>query len=207
MVLERLAISQNRRDELPNIELAESLVEQEDKEAIEGLVKGLKLKKEIANDCIKVLYEIGERNPLLIAEHVHAFLDELMSRNNRMVWGAMTALATIAEYKADEIYAQIDKVNSAYKNGSVITVDNSISVIANLGKNNQHYRKELFPFLITHLETCRPKEVAQHAERISVCVDPNNFRRFQTTLENRKPMLTSAQTKRIDKLLRSLNSK
>lgn len=204
MVLERLASSQNRKDEFPNIELAESLVEHGDIEGIHELVEGLKLKREIANDCIKVLYEIGERNPLLIAEHVNAFLDELKSRNNRMVWGAMTALATIAAYQADEIYNQIDKVHDAYKNGSVITVDNSISVFAKLCKTNKRYRKELFPFLMTHLETCRPKEVAQHAERISVCIDADNYPQFQTTLEKRSPMLTSAQIKRIEQLLKKL---
>ncbi|MBP1045856.1 hypothetical protein I6N96_06150 [Enterococcus sp. BWM-S5] len=204
MVLEKLAVSQNRKDEAPNIELAELLVAQEDTEGIQELIEGLQMKKGIANDCIKVLYEIGERNPLLISDHVDVFLESLTSRNNRIVWGAMTALVTITEYKADKIYKQIDKVKYAYTNGSVITVDNSISVFAKLCKADRRYEKELFPFLMTHLGTCRSKEVPQHAERISICLNEENKTSFQRVLNERKPDLSSAQMKRVDKLMKDL---
>ncbi|MGL4697297.1 hypothetical protein [Enterococcus larvae] len=204
MVLEKLAVSQNRKDEAPNIELAELLVAQEDTEGIQELIEGLQMKKGIANDCIKVLYEIGERNPLLISDHADVFLESLTSRNNRIVWGAMTALVTITEYKADKIYKQIDKVKYAYTNGSVITVDNSISVFAKLCKADRRYEKELFPFLMTHLSTCRSKEVPQHAERISICLNEENKTSFQRVLNERKPDLSSAQMKRVDKLMKDL---
>lgn len=98
MALEKLAINLDRNDEIPNIELAEYLVEKEDVEGIFEVIQGLKMDRGIANDCIKVIYEIGERKPLLIADYVSVFLDALTSRNNRMVWGVMTALSTIAEY-------------------------------------------------------------------------------------------------------------
>jgi len=204
MVLEKLAISQNRKDEVPNIELAELLVLKNDSESVCELVKGLKMKKGIANDCIKVLYEIGKRNPVLIAEHVTEFLNALTSRSNRIVWGAMTALVTIAEYKPNDIYKQIDKVKYAYENGSVITIDNSISVFAKLCKSDSRYEEELFPLIITHLENCRSKEVAQHAERASICINAGNKVIFQQALLKRRQHLSSSQIKRIDKLMKRL---
>lgn len=206
MYIEKLAANLNRQDEQPNIEVAEMLVSHEDKEGVLEIVQGLKQKKAIANDCIKVLYEVGERNPQLIADYAASFLDALLSKNNRLVWGAMTALVMIADDKADEIFQQIDKVIYAYKNGSVITIDNSISVFAKLCRADKKYEKELLPLLIEHLSTCRPKEVAQHSERAAICITDSNRELFIETLENRKQDLTPPQTKRVDKLIKKLKA-
>jgi len=203
-MLERLACNLGRNDEVPNIELAQYLVLHEDKKGIAEIVNGLKQNKAIANDCIKVLYETGNRNPLLIADYVTEFLSLLESKNNRLVWGGMTALAALVDYKVDEIYTQIEKVKYAYRTGSVITVDNSMTVFAKLCRANEEYKRELFPELIHHLKTCRPKEVAQHAERISICVDSSDKIIYIETLNQRKPMLSTAQTKRIEKLIKGL---
>ncbi len=53
---------------------------------------------------MKVLYEIGYLTPELIADYADDFLKLLRSKNNRMVWGGMIALATIAETKPREIW-------------------------------------------------------------------------------------------------------
>lgn len=148
MALEKLAINLDRNDEIPNIELAEYLVEKEDVEGIFEVIQGLKMDRGIANDCIKVIYEIGERKPLLIADYV--------------------------------------------------------SVFAKLCKYNKQYEKEVLPFLIKHLETCRPKEVAQHAERIVICIHKDNKEMFVNALVKRKLHLSDAQSKRVDKLLKKL---
>lgn len=61
-MIEKLAFSLGRNDELPNIELAQQLCKENNAEGIKEIVDGLKIKdKRIANDCIKVLYEIGEK--------------------------------------------------------------------------------------------------------------------------------------------------
>ena len=97
-MIEKLAFSLGRNDELPNIELAQQLCKENNAEGIKEIVEGLKNKdKRIANDCIKVLYEIGDKNPALIAEYADVFINLLNSRSNRLVWGSMTALASIAE--------------------------------------------------------------------------------------------------------------
>jgi len=66
-MIEKLAYRLGRNDEVPNIELAELLCQNEDVRGISAIVEGLKGRdKAIANDCIKVLYEIGYRKPFLI---------------------------------------------------------------------------------------------------------------------------------------------
>ncbi len=157
-MIEKLAFSLGRNDELPNIELAQQLCKENNAEGIKEIVEGLKNKdKRIANDCIKVLYEIGDKNPALIAEYADVFINLLNSRSNRLVWGSMTALASIAELVPEAIHERIALLLQAFENGSVITVDNCVSVLAGLCKANEKYKEELFPVLLEHLKTCSAK--------------------------------------------------
>ena len=206
-MIERLACRLGRNDEIPNIELAEYLCEQNDAAGIKEIVDGFMGKdKAIANDCIKVLYEIGARKPELIADYADDFIYFLRSENNRLAWGSMTALAGIAEITPKPIYAKLAVVIAAYEEGSVITVDNSISVFAGLCKSNDDYAKTVLPLLIKHLQKCKPKEVAQHAERASACFNSKNAGDFISVLETRKPDLTSSGQVRVEKLLKKLRT-
>ena len=206
-MIEKLACKLGRHDEIPNIELAEYLCQQKDAAGINEIVDGLKGDdKATANDCIKVLYEIGSRNPELISEYANDFISFLHSKNNRLAWGSMTALAAIAEHASETIFGKLHLILSAYERGSVITVDNSISVFAKLCKADKSYAETVVPIIIRHLQKCKPKEVAQHAERASVCFSSNNANEFIEVLENRLSYLTPPQQNRINKLLRKLRS-
>ena len=205
-MIEKLACKLGRNDEVPNIELAEYLCQQNDASGIEDIIHGLKGNdKAVANDCIKVLYEIGERNPKLISSYTDVFLSLLHSKNNRLVWGSMTALAKIAEHAPEPILKNLPLVISAYESGSVITVDNSITVFAKLCKVNSRNAETILPILIDHLRTCKPKQVAQHAERASICFNSDNAIAFIEVLEKRIPSLTSSQQIRVNKLLKKLH--
>ncbi|MDD5937157.1 MAG: hypothetical protein PUC65_16590 [Clostridiales bacterium] len=204
MMLERVAFFTGTKDEKPNIDLACELSESKDTKGIQEIVDGLDHKdKRIANDCIKVLYKLGERSPELIAPYVDTFIRLLKSKNNRLVWGAMTALAIIADLKADIIYQNIKVVKDVMVNGSVIAVDQSVTVLAKVCKQNHQYEAELFPTLLDHLKKCRPKEVAQHAERMSVCVNQGNFKEFQAVLQARYEDIIHAQQVRVNRLLKN----
>jgi len=135
-MLEKLAYSLGRNDEEPNIELAKELAKTKNKKGIKEIVEGLNNSKEqIANDCIKVLYEIAETSPELISEYADNFIQLLKSKNNRLVWGSMTALSKIVSLNSEEVFKNLDIVVKAYEKGSQITIDNSISVFAELGKS------------------------------------------------------------------------
>ncbi len=205
-MIENIAYYLGKNDEKPNIDLAISLVSSRDVDGIKEIVNGLKHKQsQVANDCIKVLYEIGERAPELISGYVYDFIQLLNSKNNRLIWGGMTALAQIASLKYSDIYSNIDTVKKAYESGSVITVDNSISVFAKVYKaNRKHY--DLFELILKHLKYCRPKEVAQHAERAFICINEDNSKEFINTLLERVECLTDAQKNRIKKLIKKVES-
>jgi len=204
-MLERLACTQGRNDETPNIELAEELCRNNDAAGVNEIVDGfIGADNAVANDCIKVLYEIGERKPELIADYVNEFISLLHSKNNRLAWGSMKALATIVEHAPKQIIDRVSVVTAAYEDGSVITVDNSISVFAGLCKVDESYAKKVLPILVNHLQKCRPKDAPQHAERASVCFNSGNASIFIEVLEKRLPDLTAAGQTRLRKLLKKL---
>lgn len=201
-MIELISYFSGNKDEKANIVLAIQLSETEDSEGIKEIVQGLNEKNiGICNDCIKVIYEIGSRKPNLIAEYVMDFLNFLESKNNRMVWGAMMSLSAVSFIKYNEISDNFDKVYKAYKEGSVITIDNSISVFAELVKSDVKNAAQIYDILLDHLSTCRPKEVAQHSERAFVCINEKRAESFKKVLLCRLNMLSEPQGKRVMKLI------
>jgi len=204
-VLNKLASAQGIRSDQPNIDLAIELVEREDGSAVTELVEALKGKDmKVRNDCIKALYEIGYRKPEMIAPYVDDFLKLIIDHNNRLVWGGMIALSTIADLRADEVYSQMSRVKQVYEAGSVITQDAGIRVFAKVAAHSTAYSQDIFPYLMEQLRACRPKSVAQYAESAQIAVDRSNMDQFKHVLEQRKADLSASQLKRVEKIERSL---
>jgi len=204
-MIEFLACKLGRNDELPNIELAERLCANEDKDGIRDIATGLESNDTaVASDCIKVLYEIGRRKPELIADLADVFISGLSNKNNRLVWGCMTALAYVAPVNPKAVFDRLPEVIAAYNKGSTITIDNSISVFAWLCAANEDYQKAVFPILLDHLANCRAKEIPQHAERMAVCIDAGNKGSFLKALDARDNELSDAQKTRLEKHKRTL---
>ncbi|MBG7609534.1 MAG: hypothetical protein IZT55_01575 [Anaerolineae bacterium] len=144
-VLERIAYFQHRRDSAPNQELARDLVREKNHPGIKEIAENLWHKnRRIQNDCIKVLYEIGYLYPTLIADFTDDFIMLLGNKKNRLVWGGMTALSTIAEIKADQIYVHLEKILHAMRIGSVITVDRAVKTLVGIASVNLVCRDEIF---------------------------------------------------------------
>jgi Uncharacterized ABC-type transport system, periplasmic component/surface lipoprotein len=205
-VLSRLASSIGRRDEVPNQELARDLAARKDKAGIREIVENLWNKdKNIQADCIKVLYEIGSIEPKLIADYVENFVKLLRSKNNRLVWGGMTALAEVAKANPASVFKHVDDIKKAKETGSVITVDNAISTLAYTAGANEEYSKAIFPYLLKHLSSCRPKEVPQHAERTLPALRSANRVDFIKVLEKRREDLSGSGLARVKKVIKQAN--
>ncbi len=204
-VLQRIAYFQGRRDEQPNQALAEELAAAEDREGIREIVAGLHHEERgVRSDCIKVLYEVGYRSPELIADYVDEFLALLRSRENRLVWGGMIALSTIAALRASHIFAHRAEVQRAMEKGSVITVDAGVETLATVAAQSDEYRAALLPYLLAHLARCRPKDVPRHAEKVLPAVDAAHREEFIQVLEGRmRDLARKSQVKRVEKVLRA----
>ena len=207
-VLTKLACMQNRRDEAPNKDLARELAEKKDTEGIKKVVGNLWNKdKNIQSDCASVLEQVGLLDPGLIEDHVSDFLKLLSSKNNRLVWGAMIALAMVADRKPKEILDNLDNVVETIKGGSVITRDNGIKTLAIVASVDKEYNKAIFPLLIEQLKECRPKSVPQYAESIMRAVTPANQESYLDVLNQRFDTLSPAQQRRVKKLLKTFKDK
>ena len=201
--LQKIAYYQNRRDEVPNQELAKALATKRDRKGIREIAENLWSENpNVQSDCLKVLYEIGFLQPELVAPYIGDFLKLLRSRNNRLVWGAMIALSTVADVKADTIYPHVAEIQQVMDQSSVITKDNGVSVLAHVAAHSAAYSREIFPYLLHHLETCRPKDVPQHAERTLVAVNARNKKQFVAVLEKRLVDLSGSQSARVKKAIK-----
>jgi hypothetical protein len=202
-VLNRIAHFQNRRDEVPNQELARQLAQGDDREGIREIAENLQNKNSnIQADCIKVLYEIGYLKPELVAGYADDFIRLLKSRNNRLVWGGMIALSSVARLAAEALEAHIPEIQKAMERGSVITVDAGVAALAGIAATGDERRRRILPYLLEHLSTCRPKDVPQHAEKTLPAVGPEGKKAFIGVLEKRLEDLNVSQTKRVKKVIK-----
>ena len=147
--IDLLATSLNRGDDKPNQELAEGIIKANRTDWVKELVENLSNKdKNIQSDCIKVLYEIGERGAgSMIAPYYKTFGLLLESKNNRLVWGAMYALDSIASVNPSGINSILPAICKAIDKGSVITIDGGVSILAKLTAVKE-YTETAFPLLL-----------------------------------------------------------
>jgi hypothetical protein len=87
--------------------------------------------------------------------------------------------------------------------GSVITKDNGVKILALVAAQNENYRREIFPYLLNHLATCRPKDVPQHSEKSLPAVDGRNKADFIALLEKRSVDLSKSELARIKKVIKA----
>jgi hypothetical protein len=201
-----LATSLHRHDDVPNQELANEIITGNRQDWVKELVENLDNKdKNIQSDCIKVLYEIGERGaPALIAPYVKAFIEILGSKNNRLIWGAMTAIDMIALIKTDDIFDNLATICTAIEKGSVITIDHGVSILAKLASVNA-YENKVMPLLIEQLAKCPSRQFPMYIEKSSVAMNSANKSEFTGIIEIRYTDLEKeSQRKRVDKILKKL---
>ncbi len=206
-IIEKLATSLGRKDDVPNQELAKEIALKNDKEAVTELVEILKESKDrkIQSDCIKTLYEIGYIKPELIAGYSVFFIELLKNKNNRLVWGAMIALRTISEIKPKEIFESLTVILEVTERGSVISNDNGIGILVNLAKKQELYN-DIFPLLMEQLKKCPSKQLPMYAERALPVVQETEKNEFIALLTDRIGELKrESQVKRIERVIKKLN--
>ncbi|UIR57718.1 hypothetical protein LZQ00_07820 [Sphingobacterium sp. SRCM116780] len=203
-VIDHLATTLGRRDELPNQDLAKQIVSEQDAQAIQDLIALLKGKnKNIQQDSIKVLYEIGAVSPDLIAPFHLDFISLLSSTNNRMQWGAMTALDTILLLKHDVIYPVLPQLITVAEQGSVITMDKCISILIKY-LSLQKY-DQVFHLLNEQLLKCPTNQLPMYAEQAFLFIPKEYQAEFVNSLTSRLDTIEKESKKaRVRKVIKKL---
>jgi hypothetical protein len=204
--LDRIATALNRRDDRPNQELADEIIKMKRADWVKELVDNLNHKdKNIQSDCLKVLYEIGERGAAeLIAPYYPEFGKLLEGKNNRLIWGAMIALDAIASVNPQGINALVITILKGIDKGSVITIDHGVSILAKLSAIPE-YTDTIFPLLIKQLKKCPSKQLPMYAEKSEIAVNKINKQKFIDLLADRMAELEKdSQKKRVEKVIRRI---
>lgn len=201
-VLDQLASSLQRRDEVPNQQLAAKIAAADNKQAVQELIDNLQHKnKLVQHDCIKVLYETGERKPALIAPFLPVFVALLRHKNNRLQWGAMSAIDTIARAQPEPVYAVLPEIVAAADHGSVITKDHCISILIRLAAVPA-CKEDAFILLIEQLMKAAPNQLPMYAAQSLPLIDAAHKNIFIKTLTARLPdMEKESKQKRVEKVL------
>jgi hypothetical protein len=205
-VLNKLASSLGEKSEVPNQLLAKEIIKKNDKKAVKELVDNLSSKnKNIQSDCIKTLYEIGEQKSELIADHYKEFVKLLSSKNNRLVWGAMTAVDTITLHHPKEIYNALPKLIDITEKGSVITTDHLVNILIQLGSLKQ-YSEDIFPLLLEQLKKAPTNQLPAYAEKSMVLINEKNKNIFIKTISSRiKEIEKESKRNRVEKVIKKLS--
>jgi HEAT repeat protein len=184
-IIDQLASTLQRKDETPNIELAQQIAKANDKKAVEELIALLHHKsKDVQNDAIKVVYETGALNPSLISGHIAAFAALLQSRNNRMQWGAMTALQSITTEHPGAIYEILPQIIDAADKGSVITNDQCVAILIRLCAVKK-YADDAFALLLERLKASPVNQLPMYAENALPVITSGNKTAFTDVLTMR----------------------
>jgi len=204
--IDLLATSLNRGDDKPNQELADGIIKSNRADWVQELVENLNNKdKNIQSDCIKVLYEIGAYGAAsMIAPYYKTFGDLLESKNNRLVWGAIYALDSIASVNPSGINSILPAICKAIDKGSVITIDGGVSILAKLAAHKD-YTETAFPLLLEQLKRCPAKQLPMYAEKSVKAINAVNKKELVDLLSERySEMERDSQKKRIDKVMKTL---
>ncbi len=205
-VLRQIAFYQNRRDEVPNQRLAHKLASANAKAGVREIAENLSNKNSsIRSDCLKVLYEVGYLKPKLIAPYVAEFLKLLDDKNNRMIWGAMIALESIADIKHEEIWSKIDKVVAAIDEGTLITQVWGIRTLARAASKKATRCKGILQNLQQYLRTCKARDVPTHLESMIPVIDGTTWPALQEVVEARRTEMTASHQSRLKKVLRQIS--
>jgi uncharacterized protein (UPF0147 family) len=205
-ILGKLASSLKRRDEVPNQALAKQIVNKNDRKAVKELVENLHNKsKDIQNDCIKVLYEIGERKPALMSEYAKEFIALLENNNNRLQWGAMTALNTITLENPKVIYSALSKIIAAADKGSVITKDQGVNILIKLC-SIKTYADNAFALLVEQLLSSPTNQLPMYAEKAMTIINDKNQAIFIKALTSRLDDIErDTKRKRVEKVIKKIS--
>jgi hypothetical protein len=204
-VIDKLATSLKRRDEVPNQELAKAIIKNNDQAAVMELMENLSNKsKDIQHDCIKVIYEIGEVKPEMISGYIADFVKLLDSKNNRMQWGAMSALNRVASYKPEVIYANLAKLADAAEKGTVITKDNFVAILIKLSSLKE-YKESALTLLHEEILRSLPNQLPMYAENALPVIPKSMSNLFMETLRMRMADIEKdSKRTRVEKVIQKL---
>lgn len=204
---EQLASALNRRDEQPNIELAEKLAKQGEvsSEVLELLSIVKHGNKPLQHDAIKVLYELAARKPTAFVDKLEFAFDLLETNDNRILWGALTLLAKICALDLAQTHNKLAPILEAAERGSIIAKDATFEILLTLAKDTS-YQDGIWAHLISFLKHAAPNQLPKYAEDIAQSkLSTKNEDLVHMLFSRIEEMPTDAKRKRLEKAIAKIS--
>lgn len=206
-LLARLAISMNRNDEMPNLELAANIVFNLDEEAVSILVSVIERHDDIhAPDAARVLSEVGARDLSLLLPFADRLVGLCEESNAEMLPYTMTALAPMAHKFAEQLWDRRDlfwTTLTATTPPSEMAQAAAVRLLSALCAAGPDYARTLAGGLVDLLGKCMPKDVAFFAESVLPALGTAHSHRAKPVLDRRMKELTPAEVARLRRAVRA----
>jgi hypothetical protein len=125
-----------------------------------------------------------------------------------MQWGAMCAIACIADLVPNKIYSSLTTIIDIADKGTVITTDNCVRILIKLCACPE-YAESAFALLNEQLLKAPTNQLPMYAEFALPIINAQNNAIFLKTLEGRLGDMTDKATKlkRVEKVIEKLTTK
>jgi len=205
-IQDKLAYAQGRRDQEPNKSLAREIAETDDHGKLDELISVFESRPHVGiqKDCVLTMAWIAEINPEMIAPHSDYFIGKLNDPVNRVIWGSMITLSSIAHYVPDKLFDSLPEILDAMDTGTVVTRDHGYRILITLYQNTT-YKQDVFVLILEQLSRAPSNQLGQYAEKLLVVLDTSHKEEVIRVLEERRGDVTNPyHVKRLNKNLKKL---
>lgn len=206
-LLGRLAVSMQRCDDMPNLELAAEIVQTDDEEALRILVSVLERHDDQhASDACRVIFEVGTRAPELLQPHTERLLSMCDESQKEMLPFTMYALSPVAHLHADSLWDMRDLFWSALTDLTLpasTAQAGAVRLLSALCAAGPDYARTLAGGLVDLLGKCMPRDVAFFAESVLPALGTAHSHRAKPVLDRRMKELTPAEVARLRRAVRA----
>lgn len=206
-LLSRLAVSVQRLDDVPNLELAADIVQCDDGEALRILVSVIERHDDHhAPDAARVIFEVGTRAPHLVqplADRLTAMCEE---SQKEMLPYTMYALSPIGHLQAESLWDMRDLFWSALTDLTLpasMAQAGAVRLLSALCAAGPDYARTLAGGLVDLLGKCMPKDVAFFAESVLPALGTAHSHRAKPVLDRRLKELMPAEVARLRRAVRA----
>jgi hypothetical protein len=122
-----------------------------------------------------------------------------------MVWGAMTALDSIAMERPETLHRMLPKIIASANKGSVISRDHAVSILTKLASRKE-YSDDAVPKLLEQLRRSPNNQLPAYAEKAITIVNDKNRDRFLKVLRSRLSSIQGeSKRRRLEKVIARLS--
>ncbi len=206
-LVKHLAASLGRRDERPNIELAQRIAHTNDKADIEELLNVIEREETpLRRNALKVIFETARINPALVRPHLERLLPLLEEKDNPLVWRTLQIFDTLTPDTPEFMMRHLDAILNATDRSSVIARDRTMSILSQLNALTR-FRPTITPILLMRLRHAAPNQFPTYAELAFAGLHPGHREELATIITQRLQSIAApAKRARLKKLLTRINA-